>query len=280
MGNLAQRFGGDVQQARSLGAKGMGQQPPQVQPQPGMGGKGVGQPPAQQPNLNNALSGLAGAPVQTYPFPQPPAQQPAAGMGGKGVGTRQLDPAMQPYVNNLVSGMQQAEPGVLDPSRYTNYGQPAPTPVAGMGAKGVGQFPPQTQQPGMPNFVQPYMPPQTGMAGKGVGTPAPVQQPRMYTNSYDDFPMINRTQPNSAPVLSPQEQDLAARQAFEAMQAQRQVQQPAPVPVQPLRQPARPAPVAARPNPLRTPVPVRPEPKNVANQRALQQLASRNRSRR
>jgi hypothetical protein len=176
-------------------------QRPVQQPVAGMGGKGVGQPPAQQPNLNNALSGLAGAPVQTYPFPQSPAQQPTAGMGGKGVGqqpvlsqpqldiinsggtvgmggkgvgTRQLDPLMQPYVNNLVSGMQQAEPGVLDPSRYTNYDQQAP--AAGMGGKGVGgQLPPQAgtlnetlmglYQP--PVQVQPA--PAAGMGGKGVG---------------------------------------------------------------------------------------------------------------
>jgi len=239
------------QPVAGMGAKGVGQFPPQQPPQTGMGAKGVGQfpPQTQQPGMPN--------------FAQP-YMPPQTGMGAKGVG--QFPPQTYPFPQPTVQ--QQL-------------------PQTGMGAKGVGQFPPQTQQPGMPNFVQPYFQdmlgqmqsqqqlPQTGMAGKGVGTPAPVQQPRMYTNSYDDFPMINRTQPNSAPVLSPQEQDLAARQAFEAMQAQRQVQQPAPVPVQPLRQPARPAPVAARPNPLRTPVPVRPEPKNVANQRALQQLAKK-----
>jgi len=335
MGDLAQRFGGNVQQARSLGAKGMGQQPPQVQPQPGMGGKGVGQPPAQQPNLNNALSGLAGAPVQTYPFPQPPAQQPAAGMGGKGVGTRQLDPAMQPYVNNLVSGMQQAEPGVLDPSRYTNYGQPAPTPVAGMGAKGVGQFPPQ-QQPGVPNFVQPYFQDmqermqreeqdfslrQEGMlnsipevqqlrqmmAGFNSQNPSPqqIQQMQALQSAIDRNPQMQlmkqqgleyhqymnamrqqadigvgqfplQTQADIGGItVSPSSTPLKP-----SMGALGQPTPPRPLPVRPLRQPARPAPVAARPNPLRTPQPVRPEPKNVANQRALQQLASRNRSRR
>jgi hypothetical protein len=182
------------------GAARPAQQParPVQQPVAGMGGKGVGQLPAQQPNLNNALSGLAGAPVQTYPFPQPPAQQPVAGMGGKGVGqqpaltqpqldiinsggtvgmggkgvgTRQLDPAMQPYVNNLVSGMQQAEPGVLDPSRYTNYDQQAP--AAGMGGKGVGQ----TRNPELEALAayKAIAPEQRGE----IVQPAPVQQAPM-----------------------------------------------------------------------------------------------------
>jgi hypothetical protein len=58
--------------AAGMGGKGVGQ------PRAGIGGKGIGQPPAQQPNLNNALSGLAGAPVQQpAPTPLAPVQQPA-----------------------------------------------------------------------------------------------------------------------------------------------------------------------------------------------------------
>jgi hypothetical protein len=319
-------------------------QRPVQQPTAGMGGKGVGQPPAQQPNLNNALSGLAGAPVQTYPFPQRPVQQPTAGMGGKGVGqqpvlsqpqldiinsggtvgmggkgvgAKPLDPLMQPYVNAAIGQPTQGQLDALNAAYAYQQGTPT-KPAAGMGGKGVGQGQPDyagqraafdaaNPQP-VPNPMNDPYAARFGVPGDYVGTPAPVQQPvagmggkgvgakpldpllQPYVNaaigrpinSYDDFPMINRTQPNSAPVLSPQEQDLAARQAFEAMQAQRQVQ-PAPVQQAPSSNLGSSLmglglmPPAVSPAPTTTQI-VQPRPQQEA-QRAIQRFGSVRRGR-
>jgi hypothetical protein len=238
-----------LQQQPSVGMQGKGGAArPAQQPAAGMGGKGVGQQPPQQSNLNNALTALGGTP--TYPFPQPPVQQPVqgmagkgvgqlppqaqprtqqdadfmaqqafnqmqSGMGGKGVGTRQLDPAMQPYVNAAIgqpvqdlmaqrAAFDAANPQpVNDPNDpyAARFGVPGnyvgtPTnPAAGMGGKGVGgQLPPQAgtlnealmglNQPPVqvqPAPVQPApVQPATGMSGKGAlrsaaKTPQPVR---------------------------------------------------------------------------------------------------------
>jgi len=210
---------------------------------------------------NNNMTGMQGKGGAARPAPQParPVQQPVAGMGAKGVGQfppQTQQPGMpnfvQPYYQDMLGQMQsqqqlpQTGMGAKGVGQFPpqTYPFPQPTvqqpPQTGMGAKGVGQFPPQTQQPGMPNFVQPYYQDMLGQMQSQQQLP----QTGMGAKGVGQFPPQQPTPPR-------------------------------PVPVQPLRQPARPAPVAARPNPLRTPVPVRPEPKNVANQRALQQLAQK-----
>ena len=227
---------------------------PVQRPVAGMGGKGVGQPPAQQPNLNNALSGLAGAPVQTYPFPQPPAQQPTAGMGGKGVGQQPV--LSQPQLDIINSGG-----------------------TVGMGGKGVGgQLPPQAgtlnealmglNQP--PVQVQPA--PAAGMGGKGVGQ---TRNPEL--EALAAYKAIAPEQRGELVQPAPVQQApiTGIRTAYNAATGQNLQ----PIPPRPVQPATGMSGKGALRSAAKTPQPVRAEQQKVATQRLLQQLASRNRGR-
>jgi hypothetical protein len=225
------------------------------QPAAGMGGKGVGQQPVQQPNLNNALSGLSQPPISGIRpvYNAATGQNLQSGMGGKGVGTKQLDPAMQPYVNNLISS--QPTQGQLDAlnAAYA-YQQGTPTkPATGMNGKGVGgQLPPQAgtlnetltglyqppvglagqraafdaanPQP-VPNPMNDPYAARFGVPGDYVGTPAPVQQPVQATSGMRG--KGGRAQPQQSSQAN-QARLIRAQQQAQRQQAQLKAQQPAP----------------------------------------------------
>ena len=305
MGRINQNTNMSGMQGKGGAARPNPAQQPQ-QPTAGMGGKGQlsGGQPMQQTSLNNALSGLAGAPTQTYPFPQPTAQQPLqSGMGGKGLGQQQtvnpatVFPAQQPVqgMGGKGLGQQQTDPRMqqaLEAMQSQMQGQTMPQPQrtptpSEMVMLGMGQ--PQ-------QMAQPVQPVQPGMGGKGVGTRQldPLLQP--YVNAAIGQPvqdlMAQRAAfdaANPQPVNDPND-PYAARFGVPG----NYVGTPAPVQVQQPTQSAldaaysqnlissagsglSPVRQLAPVQPAFTPQPVRAENPRLAQQRQMQQMANRRR---